>query len=122
MRPPALPLFPRIDAEAQGASPSLQDALRCGDQALDYPSLATACALFRQALAEFMIHRQDRIAVWAHPDLNSILALVGAVTSGVTTVPLNPGLGDKELAHILSDAKPRVIFSAHPERDAARTP
>jgi malonyl-CoA/methylmalonyl-CoA synthetase len=118
---PALPLFPRIEAEASAEVP-LQDALRVGDQRVDYGALANACALFRRALAEFALSRSDRIAVWAHPDLNSILTLVGAVAAGVTTVPLNPGLGDKELAHILGDAKPRVIFSAHPERDAPRTP
>ncbi len=122
MRQPALPLFPRIEAEALAEPPSARAALRCGDQAVDYTGLATACALFRRALAEFFIGRQDRIAVWAHQDLNSMLTLVGALAAGVTTVPLNPGLGEKELAHILNDAKPRVIFSAHPEQDASRTP
>jgi malonyl-CoA/methylmalonyl-CoA synthetase len=122
MAQPALPLFPRIEAEAQDAPPPPHDALRCGDQAVDYTGLATACALFRRALAEFFIGRQDRVAVWAHQDLNSMLTLLAAVAAGVTTVPLNPGLGEKELAHILSDAKPRAIFSAHPEADAKRTP
>jgi malonyl-CoA/methylmalonyl-CoA synthetase len=122
MPPPALPLFPRIEAEAEGAPLPTQVALRCGDQALDYGALATACALFRRALAEFTLGPHDRIAVWAHNDLNSILTLIGAVSAGVTTVPLNPGLGEKELAHILSDAKPRVIFSAQPDQDKLRTP
>ncbi|MET0284295.1 MAG: AMP-binding protein [Polyangiales bacterium] len=119
---PALPLFPRIEAEAHDPAPLPRDALRCGDQTIDYTGLATACALFRRALAEFFIGRQDRIAVWAHQDMNSMLTLLAAVSAGVTTVPLNPGLGEKELAHILSDAKPRAIFSAHPEQDAKRTP
>ncbi|HEX5657004.1 MAG TPA: AMP-binding protein [Polyangiales bacterium] len=122
MRQPALPLFPRIEAEAEATPPPARDALRCGDQTLDYTGLATACALFRRALAEFFIGRNDRIAVWAHQDLNTMLTLIGAVAAGVTTVPLNPGLGEKELAHILNDAKPRAIFSAFPEQDAKRTP
>jgi len=52
----------------------------------------------------------------------TIVGLVGSISAGITTIPLNPDTGDKELAHILADAKPRAIFSAHPERDRARTP
>jgi malonyl-CoA/methylmalonyl-CoA synthetase len=109
-------LFPRIaDGEAR-------PALRVGDAELDYAALFTACALFRRSLAELGITSLDRVAVWAHPELDAILGLVGAVCAGVTTVPLNPQVGDRELAHILEDAKPRVIFSSRPERDRARTP
>jgi len=111
-----IPLFPSI--EAMHARP----ALRVGDETLDYAALGTACALFRRALAELGVTTRDRIAVWAHPELDSILGLIGSVVAGVTTVPLNPQIGEKELAHILADAKPRAILSAHPERDRVRTP
>ncbi|MDB4972939.1 MAG: putative fatty acid synthase [Myxococcaceae bacterium] len=97
-------------------------ALRVDDQVLDYAALGTTCALFRRALAEVGIGQHDRIAVWARPDLDSIVGLIGSLAAGVTTVPLNPDSGDKELAHILADAKPKAIFSADPARDRARTP
>ena len=115
-----LPLFPRIEAGdgTYGARP----AVRVGDETLDYAALSTVCALFRRALAETAVDKKDRVAVWAHPELDSLLGLIGSVSAGITTVPLNPQIGEKELAHILEDAQPRAIFSAHPERDQLRTP
>ncbi len=111
-----IPLFPSV----QGGS--ARTALRVGDETLDYAGIRTACALFRQSLAELGIGGRDRVALWAHPELDSTLGLIGSVSAGLTTVPLNPALGEKELAHILADAKPRAVFSVHPERDRARTP
>lgn len=115
-----IPLFARIEAAGDGER--ARPAIRVGDETLDYAALGTVCALFRRALAEIGIDRRDRIAVWAHPDLDSVLGLVGSIAAGITTVPLNPRIGEKELAHVLEDAKPRAIFSAHPERDQPRTP
>ena len=112
----AIHLFPCIDA--MDAAP----ALRVGERTLDFAAVGTACALFRRALAEIGVSPRDRVAVWAHPDLDSILGLVGSIAAGVTTVPLNPQLGPRELEHILADARPKVVFSAHPQRDRARTP
>lgn len=114
------PLFPAIErARDEGHA---RPALKVGDQTIDYVALATCCALFRRALAQAGVHANDRIALWAHPTLETLLGLVGALAAGVTTVPLNPGLGEKELAHILRDAKPRAVFSALPELDRPRTP
>src|SRR4051812_9804609 len=103
MRRDAISLFPSIDSMAA------RPALRVGDDSLDYSALATTCALFRRAMAEIGIGREDRIAIWAHPDLESIVGLIGSVSAGITTIPLNPDTGEKELAHILADAKPRAI-------------
>src|ERR1700712_5576082 len=116
MSRPVIPLFPSI--EELDSRP----ALRVGDELLDYAALGTTCALFRRALAEVGVGQHDRIAVWARPDLDSIVGLIGCLAAGVTLVPLNPDSGEKELAHILADAKPKAVFSADPERDRARTP
>ena len=116
MSEPPIQLFPRIEAMDSAS------ALRVGDRTLDYAAVGTACALFRRAIAQIGLSPRERIAVWAHPDLDSLLGLIGAVSAGITTVPLNPQLGARELEHILADARPKVVFSAHPERDRARTP
>jgi malonyl-CoA/methylmalonyl-CoA synthetase len=110
-----LPLFPRI------ARPDERPAIRFGGQQLDYATLATTCAAFRRMLAEVGVGPGDRVAVWTHPELETVLGLVGSMCAGVVTVPLNPGLGERELAHILGDAKPKAIFSARPEADRERT-
>jgi malonyl-CoA/methylmalonyl-CoA synthetase len=111
----ALPLFPRI------VRPDERPAIRFGGQQLDYATLATTCAAFRRMLAEVGVGPGDRVAVWTHPELETVLGLVGSMCAGVVTVPLNPGLGERELAHILGDAKPKAIFSARPEADRERT-
>ena len=109
------PLFPRLLA------PDHRPALRFGERELDYATLATACAAFRRMLASLRLEKGERVAIWAHPELETLLGFVGAVSNNMVTVPLNPGLGDKELAHILHDAKPSAIFSAYPERDRSRS-
>ncbi len=111
-----LPLFPSVE---DGLA---RTALRVGDETVDYAGIRTACALFRQALEEAGIGPRDRVAIWAHPELDGMLGLIASVTAGVTTIPLNPALGEKELGHILGDAKPRAIFSTQPARDRGRTP
>ncbi len=110
------PLFPRL------LSPEVRPALRFGQRELDYATLATACAAFRRSLASLGVEKGDRVAVWAHPELETLLGFVGAVASNVVTVPLNPALGDKELNHILEDAQPKLVFSAYPEHDRQRSP
>jgi malonyl-CoA/methylmalonyl-CoA synthetase len=116
MATPVLPLFPRI------AQPDVRPAVRFGAQQLDYATLATACAAFRRTLADAGLNPGSRVGVWAHPELESILGFIGCMCAGVVTVPLNAGLGEKELAHIVRDAKIDAIFSAYPAKDRERTP
>src|SRR3954452_2574163 len=110
------PLFPRLLA------PDGRTAMRFAGRELDYATLATACAAFRRSLASLGLEKGDRVAVWAHPELETMLGFVGCVSNNLVTVPLNPALGDKELSHILEDAKPKLIFSSYPERDRPRSP
>ncbi|WP_075693256.1 acyl-CoA synthetase, partial [Streptomyces acidiscabies] len=53
-----------------------------------------------------------RVAVWATPELETAVAVVGVLLSGGTAVPLNPKSGDKELRHILSDSAPTLVLTA----------
>jgi malonyl-CoA/methylmalonyl-CoA synthetase len=64
----------------------------------------------------------DRVAVWAAPELPTLAAVVGNVLAGVATVPLNPALGEGELAHVLKDSEPRLVLAADPAPFRARTP
>jgi malonyl-CoA/methylmalonyl-CoA synthetase len=53
-----------------------------------------------------------RVAVWAEPTLETIVAAVAVVESGLALVPVNPKLGRSELEHVLSDSAPDVILNA----------
>jgi malonyl-CoA/methylmalonyl-CoA synthetase len=82
-------------------------ALRFGPRILTYGGLAGAAG----ALAA-RIGRAERVAVWATPELETAVAVTGALLAGVAAVPLNPKSGEKELAHILSDSAPSLVLAA----------
>ncbi|MEU3525142.1 acyl-CoA synthetase [Streptomyces sp. NPDC038707] len=82
-------------------------ALRFGPRALTYGSLAGAAGALAARLAG-----ADRVAVWAEPELETAVAVTGALLAGVAAVPLNPKSGEKELAHILADSAPSLMLAA----------
>ncbi|ARP70073.1 acyl-CoA synthetase [Streptomyces pluripotens] len=95
-------LFPAL---ADG--PGERVALRFGERSLTYDALAGAAG----ALAT-RLRGAGRVAVWATPDLETAVAVTGALLAGTAAVPLNPKSGEKELAHILSDSAPSLILAA----------
>jgi malonyl-CoA/methylmalonyl-CoA synthetase len=94
------PLFPSL------ADPDGREAIRIGDGALSYRELAQAAA----ATADHL-HGAGRVAVWAQPTLELTIAVVGALAAGVAVVPINPGLGPRELGHIVSDSTPERLLA-----------
>ena len=94
------PLFPRL------ASPDGLEAFRIGDASLSYRQLAGAAAAVS---AE--VRGAGRVAVWAEPTPELCIGLVGALAAGVTVVPINPGIGARELEHILTDSKPTRLIA-----------
>ncbi|ALO93612.1 Acyl-CoA synthetase [Streptomyces hygroscopicus subsp. limoneus] len=82
-------------------------ALRFGPRTLTYGGLAGAAG----ALAA-RIEGSGRVAVWATAELETAVAVTGALLAGVAAVPLNPKSGEKELAHILSDSAPSLVLAA----------
>ncbi|MGW2744924.1 acyl-CoA synthetase [Streptomyces sp. NPDC001450] len=95
-------LFPAL---ADG--PGDRVALQFGERSLTYGGLAGAAG----ALAA-RIRGAGRVAVWATPELETAVAVTGALLAGVAAVPLNPKSGEKELAHIVHDSAPDLILAA----------
>lgn len=96
------PLFPSL------AHPDGREAIRIGNAALSYEQLAGAAT----ATAD-QLHGAGRVAVWAEPTLELVIAVVGALAAGVAVVPINPGLGARELGHIVDDSAPdRLVARA----------
>ena len=100
------PLFPSL------AHPDGREAIRIGNAALSYEQLAGAAAAIAQRL-----QGARRVAVWAEPTLELVVAVVGALAAGVAVVPINPGLGPRELGHIVEDSAPDM-FVAWPTVEA----
>jgi len=94
------PLFPPL------ASPDDREAIRIGDTAMSYAELAGAAAAVAGRLEGSV-----RVAVWAEPTLELCVAVLGALAAGVTVVPINPGLGSRELGHIITDSAPSKLLA-----------
>ncbi|MCT2588118.1 acyl-CoA synthetase [Actinophytocola gossypii] len=82
-------------------------ALRFPDAALSYRDLSRLAGNLADRLAG---HR--RVAVWATPTIETCVAVVGALVAGVPVVPVNPKVGERELAHIVADSTPDLVLSA----------
>ncbi|MFH8349699.1 acyl-CoA synthetase [Streptomyces sp. NPDC018045] len=93
-------LFPALS----DASP--QPALRFGERALSYRQLAAAAGRLAGRL-----DGQTRVAVWATPTLETAVAVVAALLAGAPAVPVNPKIGESELAHIVSDSAPTLVLA-----------
>jgi malonyl-CoA/methylmalonyl-CoA synthetase len=81
-----------------------EPAVTIGDRTLSYEELAGAAGAFAAELAGV-----ERVAVWADNTLETVVAIVAALESGIEAIPLNPKLGVSELAHIIEDSQPQAI-------------
>ncbi|OZM76969.1 AMP-binding protein [Pseudonocardia sp. MH-G8] len=77
------------------------------DTALSYARLASAAG----ALAAQLAGRQ-RVAVLATPSIHTAVGVTAALLAGVTAVPLNPKLGERELGHVVGDSAPDTVLAA----------
>jgi malonyl-CoA/methylmalonyl-CoA synthetase len=83
-----------------------RQAVRVGEASLSYAELYDAAGAVASRVAG-----ASRVAVWAVSSLETCVAVVGALAAGVPIVPINPKAGSKELAHILGDSAPELVFS-----------
>ncbi|MEK8142905.1 AMP-binding protein [Streptomyces sp. M10(2022)] len=99
-----IPLLPALhDTSGPTASP---EAVRFGEHALTYARLAAASESLAARIAG-----AGRVAVWATPTPETVIAVVAALRAGVPAVPLNPKTGERELAHIVADSAPSVVLA-----------
>src|SRR3954454_23134996 len=82
-----------------------EPAVAVGERALSYAELRGAAAAVAARLED-----GRRVAGWAAPSLETIVAVVGALAAGVEIVPLNPKLGRGELEHIMGDSAPERVL------------
>jgi malonyl-CoA/methylmalonyl-CoA synthetase len=93
-------LFPRL------RNPDDKEALRFGARTLTYRELATVAAGIAARVAG-----KRRIAVWATNTLETCAGVIGGLSAGVAVVPINPKVGERELAHILGDSEPEILLA-----------
>jgi malonyl-CoA/methylmalonyl-CoA synthetase len=86
--------------------PSDKEAIRFGDRALTYRQLRDAAAAVAAQLGTF-----GRVAAWAAPELETCVAVIGALAAGIPVVMVNPKAGERELEHILEDSSPDAVLA-----------
>ncbi|WP_329541910.1 acyl-CoA synthetase [Streptomyces sp. NBC_01358] len=100
-----MPLLPALqDASAPAAA---HEAVRFDEVSLTYAQLAAAADSLAARIAG-----ADRVAVWATPTAQTVVAVVAALRAGVPAVPLNPKTGEQELAHIVADSAPATVLAS----------
>ncbi|MFI5562877.1 acyl-CoA synthetase [Amycolatopsis japonica] len=92
-------LFPTL------ASGPDKEALRFGDTSLTYADVAAIAGTLARDLPD------GRVAVWATPSVHTSVAVIAALLAGVPAIPLNPKIGERELAHILTDSDPVLVLA-----------
>ena len=103
-------LFPRL-AFADDRTALVVDG-PSGRDVLSYAELAGRAAAHASWLSAEGVKPGDRVGVWAQPHVGTAVALAGNALAGVTSVPLDPRRGAKELAHVLDDAAPARLVAA----------
>jgi malonyl-CoA/methylmalonyl-CoA synthetase len=117
----AIPVSPReVDARMDSLLPRLSlplgtPALRVGDVEIDDRTLATLCAHHLERLDAHGASPGAVIATFTEPVLETLVALVAQLAGGYVTLPIDPKLGEAELAHVLRDASPELYVAKHPE-------
>lgn len=101
-------LFPSVGDDAR-------PALLVGAEALSRRELLRRARAHARRLLDADVRPGDRVGVVALPTPSTVAALLGHALVGIVSVPLNPALGARELAHVLSDASPRLVLSDDPQ-------
>ncbi|MFC7219332.1 AMP-binding protein [Streptomyces polyrhachis] len=94
-------MFPALHAQPP------RTALHFGETRTGYGDLAAASSALAARLGS-----ARRVAVWATPEPQTAVAVVAALLAGIPAVPLNPRIGDGELAHIVGDSAPDLVLAA----------
>ncbi|MET8504064.1 acyl-CoA synthetase [Streptomyces sp. NPDC004787] len=95
-----------MSARLLALRPSGRPALRFGADTLTYEELARAAGALVPRLGQ-----AGRVAVWATPTAETAVGVVAALLAGVPAVPLNPRVGERELAHIVGDSAPGAVLA-----------
>jgi len=86
-------------------------ALRADEVTLDWPALDDALNRVVNALAAMDLGAARRVAVFAENAVETVLAHLGGLLAGVSTVPVNFHLNAEETAYILADSQSVAVFT-----------
>jgi acyl-CoA ligase (AMP-forming) (exosortase A-associated) len=80
-----------------------------------YAELWRQVCQFASGLSATGLHRNDRVAVLLEKRIETVVAIFGTAAAGGVSVPINPLLKPRQVAHILGDCNVRLLVTS-PER------
>ncbi|MFH0898581.1 MAG: AMP-binding protein, partial [bacterium] len=86
-------------------------ALECQDSKISYRELLFRASLLSKTFIRYGITKNDRIVVHLENSIEFYIAYFATWLCGSVAIPLNTFLHEKELAYIIDDANPKLIFS-----------
>jgi long-chain acyl-CoA synthetase len=99
--------FVRHHASSQPDAPALQ----VGELALSYRTLDRRAAGCAARLRSFGVAANDRVMFVLPNSVEWVVLYQGTLQAGAVPVPINPMLAAAELAAIIADCEPRVVFA-----------
>jgi acyl-CoA ligase (AMP-forming) (exosortase A-associated) len=90
-------------------------ALTYRDTTCTYAELWEQVCGFAAGLSAAGLRRNDRVAVLLEKRIETVVAIFGTAAAGCVTVPINPLLKPRQVAHILGDCGVRMLVTS-PER------
>ncbi|MGW6007257.1 non-ribosomal peptide synthetase [Streptomyces sp. NPDC055210] len=109
---PAGGLVERFD-EQVAARPT-QTALVCGDERLDYATLAGRADRLARALADQGVGPGDIVGLHTGRSVELVVGVLGILKSGAAHLPLDPAQPPARLAAMVEDAAPVLVLSDLP--------
>lgn len=89
-----------------------REAARFEGNSLTYGELERRTNQLARALIDFGTRRGDRVAIYMHKSLESLVAIFGILKAGAVYVPLDPNAPPARLAYILSDCGVETITTS----------
>ncbi len=86
----------------------------CGDETLSWAELDQRTAQLAEVLRVNGIEHQDRVGIYLHKSIESLIAVHGVLRSGAAYVPLDPLAPASITAAILEDCEISVVITAAP--------
>lgn len=89
-----------------------KEAVRFQEQSLTYAQLETLTNQMARTLRAIGVRRGDRVGIYIHKSLASIISVFGIMKAGGVYVPLDPNTPPKRLAYITRNCDIKVLLTS----------
>ncbi|SCL14714.1 amino acid adenylation domain-containing protein [Micromonospora nigra] len=107
---PSAPALPQLFAQRAAANPDAV-AVVCEGQQLSYAQVATRANRLAQHLRSVGVRPGDRVGLCLQRSLDTVVAILGVLTSGAAYVPLDLGHPAERMRYILADAEVSALVT-----------